>query len=78
MYEYIWWQWAAAKGILQAWETLRFWGKGATLNTDELLLVESEDGKTAFQLAAGDHHIETLKILWVWAEESKISAMQMR
>jgi len=46
------WHRAALNGSLEAMETLRSWVKEAELNTDELLLVPTADGYTAFQLEA--------------------------
>ena len=42
-------------------EILRSWVKEAELNTDELLLVPTADGYTAFQLAEENNHVETLR-----------------
>jgi len=67
---YIAWHRAAEEGSLEALETLRRWVKEVELNTDELLLVETGDGHTAFHLAAWKNHAVTLKKLWVWAEET--------
>jgi len=66
------WNQAAIKGNLEASDTLRCWGKEAEQNTDELLLVQTGDVYMAFQLAAESNHVETLKKLWVWAEETQL------
>ena len=58
---YIAWHRAAAKGNLQALETLWSCAEKVGLNTDELLLAQSEEGVTSFQLAAGGNYIVTLK-----------------
>jgi len=59
---------AAVGGSVDALETLWSWAKEVELNADELLQGRSELEINAFQLAAGDNHIETLKKLWVCAE----------
>jgi len=67
------WHLAPLNGRLGAMETLRSWVKEAELNTDELLLVPTADGYTAFQLAVENNHVETLKKMWVWAEETQLN-----
>jgi len=71
---YIAWLLAAIKGSVQALETLWSWVKEVEVNPDELLLVQTEDGRTtAFQFAAQKNHVEALKKQWVWAEERQIN-----
>jgi hypothetical protein len=62
------WQHAADQGSSEALETLWCWAKEAEMNTDELLLAQTGDGFTAFQLAARNNHIEALNRMWFWAE----------
>jgi len=47
---YIAWHRAAAKGNLQALETLRSWNKEAELNPDNLLLAINEEGHAVARL----------------------------
>ena len=54
------------------------WSKETEINTDELLLVETGKGYTAFHLAAENNHVETLKEMWVWAEEKQINPKELR
>jgi ankyrin repeat protein len=37
------------------------------LNTGELLLAQTENGYTAFQLAAENNNVGIIKKMWVWA-----------
>jgi len=60
-YERIAWHLAPLNGRRGAMEILRSWVKEAELNTDELLLVPTADGYTAFQLAEENNHVETLR-----------------
>jgi ankyrin repeat protein len=39
------------------------------LTADALLLAQPADGNTAYHLAVKNNHVQTLKQLWVWAEE---------
>jgi ankyrin repeat protein len=48
------------------------------INTEELLLAESRTGYTAFHLAAKKNHVETLKKMWVWAEEMQINPKELK
>jgi len=50
--EYIAWHLASLEGSIEALEILWRWAKEAELNTDELLLAQTGDGFTAFQMAA--------------------------
>jgi ankyrin repeat protein len=59
-------------------ETLRSWVKEAELNTDELLLVPTADGHTAFQLAAQHNKVETQKKMWLWAEETQLNPKELK
>jgi hypothetical protein len=47
------------------------------LNTHVLLLVQTGDENTAFQLAAENNHVETLKGLWFWAEEVQLNPNEL-
>ena len=59
---YIAWVLAALKSSVQALETLWSWVKEVEINPDELLLDQTEDGRTtAFQFAAQKNHVETLR-----------------
>jgi hypothetical protein len=69
---YMAWHRAAEQGNLQSLEKLWIWSKEVQINTDELLLPESEKGYTAFHLAVNSHHVETLKKLCVWAKQTQI------
>ena len=69
-YGYIAWQRAAQFGSLEA---LWIWAKEVELNTHELLLSQSGDGYTAFQLAARKNHVKALLKMWVWAEETQLN-----
>jgi len=46
---------------IKALETIRSRGKEAELNPSELLLAKSEDGRTAFHLAAEKNHVGILQ-----------------
>jgi hypothetical protein len=48
------------------------------INTEELLLAETKEGDTAFHLAAILNKVETIKKLWVWAEETQINPKEMK
>jgi ankyrin repeat protein len=48
------------------------------LNTDEYFLAQSEEGVTCFHLAAGNNNVETLKKLWVWAEETQLNSIDLK
>jgi hypothetical protein len=52
--------------------------KEVEINTEELLLAEIKDGCTAYNLAAIQNKVETLKKLWVWAEETQINPKEMK
>jgi len=43
-----------------------------------LLQVQTGDGFTAFLLAAQFNHAETLKKIWVWAEEMQLNPIEQR
>jgi hypothetical protein len=47
------------------------------LNTDELLLYQPRAGFTAFQLAKEGNHVEILKKLRVWAEETQLKPKEL-
>jgi len=70
-YQYIACHRATVEGNLEALEKLGVWVKKVELNTDELLLVQTGDGYTAFLLVAQNSHVETLNKLWGWAEETQ-------
>jgi hypothetical protein len=72
------WHQAAIKGSQQALETLWSWVKEAKLNTVELLLFPTEDGYTAFQIAAQNNHVETLKKMWLWADETELKPKDLK
>jgi ankyrin repeat protein len=42
------------------------------------LLFPIEDGYTAFQIAAENNHVETLKKMWVWAEETELNLEDLK
>jgi ankyrin repeat protein len=48
------------------------------INTEELLLAETKKGHTALHLAAEMNKVETLKKLWLWAEETQINSKEMK
>jgi hypothetical protein len=48
------------------------------INTDESLLAECREGNTAFHIKAGTNQAETLKKLWVWAEETQINPKELK
>ena len=58
------WHLAAFRGSLEALEILWNWSKEVELNTDELLLSKTTDEHTAFQMAAQNKYLETLKRMW--------------
>ena len=72
------WHQAALNGSLKSMQTLRSLVKDAELNTDELLLISTADGYTAFQLAARKNHVETLKKMWLWAEETELNPKELK
>jgi ankyrin repeat protein len=47
--------------------------KEVELNTHELLLSQTGNGYTAFQLAAWGNHTETLLKMWGWVEETQLN-----
>ena len=49
---YIAWYLASLEGSIEALEALWGWAKKVELNTDELLLAQTDNGLTAFQMAA--------------------------
>ena len=55
------WHRTAAGGNLEAFELLWRWANKVEIKTDELLLAQTGDGYTAFQLAAENNHIETFR-----------------
>jgi len=57
------WHQAALGGSLEALKSIWIWAKELELNTDELLITETGNGCTAFQLAAENDHVETLNKL---------------
>ena len=48
------------------------------INTDELLLGESEVGCSASHLATLKNQVEILKKMWVWAEETQINPKELK
>jgi hypothetical protein len=48
------------------------------INTEELLLAETGKGHTAFHLAAQNNQVETLKKMWVCAEETQINPQELK
>jgi hypothetical protein len=42
-----------------------------------LLLAQTGEEFTAFQLAAENNHVETLKELWYWAEEGQLDPNEL-
>ena len=42
------------------------------------MLVPTADGYTAFQLAAHNNHVQTLKIMWLWAEETDLNPKELK
>ena len=42
------------------------------------MLAQVGDGYTAFHLAAEENHVELLKKIWVWAEESKLHPNELK
>ena len=48
------------------------------INTDELLLGESEVGCSASHLATLKNQVEILKKMWVWAEETQINPKDLK
>jgi hypothetical protein len=67
-YGYTAWHRAAEGGSLEALELLWIWAKEVEVNQVELLLAESEDGKTAFSLAEEKNHEGILQALSDWAK----------
>ena len=76
-YGYIAWHRAVRYGSLEALETLWILAKELELNTHELLLSQSVDGKTAFQLVA-KNNVKTLLKMWVWAEEMELLPKELK
>jgi ankyrin repeat protein len=48
------------------------------LNTVELLLAQTENGYTAFQLAAENNNVEIIKRMWVWVEEYQLNPNKLK
>ena len=71
------WHQSAQNCNVSALETLWSWAKGAEINTNELLLAQTGEEFTAFQLAAENNHVETLKELWYWAEEGQLDPNEL-
>jgi len=60
------WHRTEVGGNLEALQLLWRWAKKAEIKTEELLLTQTGDGHTAFQLAAENNHIETLRNSRYW------------
>ena len=48
------------------------------LKADELLLAQTRDGLTAFQIAAEKNRVETRMKMWVWAEETQFNPKDLK
>jgi ankyrin repeat protein len=48
------------------------------VNTVDLLLAQTREEYTAFQLAAEKNDVETIKRMWVWAEETELSPNELK
>ena len=48
------------------------------LNTDELLLAQNEERKTALHFAASENHVGILQQLWDWTETEQQNANELR
>jgi len=79
MYRCIAWHRAAQFGNLEALETLWNLAKEVELDTlFGLLLSQTTDGYTAFQLAARNNHVKALLKMWVWAEETHLNSKVLK
>ena len=72
------WHDVGKKGTLETLEVLWSWAKEAELNTGELLLSQTTDEFTAFQLEAENKHVETLKRMWDWTEETQLNPNELK
>jgi hypothetical protein len=61
----------AERGTLEELEILWSWVKVAEINTGEFLEAQTGEGEISFKLATDNNFIETLKKMWVWAEEKQ-------
>ena len=72
------WHYAACFGKLEALQTLWNLAKEVELKVDELLLVKTEDGITAFYMEAHDNHMEILQKICVWTEEWQLNTNELK